>query len=117
MKASVRFALVALGALVLIAGTFVGLRPITADITVVSPQIIEVAAPCGIGYIPGIPGSQDPVPLRGAPGVAVARGAYDQHCDLAVSWQPFVAWGLTTLGLLGLALLFAGRRNRVANLR
>jgi hypothetical protein len=112
VKASVRFALVALGALVLIAGTFVGLRPITADITVVNPRIIEVAAPCGIGYIPGIPGAADPVPLRTEPGVAVPRAAYDQHCDLAISWQPFAAWGLTTVGLLGLALLFASRRTR-----
>lgn len=113
MTASVRFALVGLWALVLIAGAFVGLRPIAADITVVNPRVIELAAPCGIGYIPGIPGRQDPVPLRAAPGVAVPRAAYDQHCDLAISWQPFAAWGLTTVGLLGLALLFAGRRNRV----
>lgn len=109
----VRLALVVVGGLVLAAGVVVGLRPISADITLVNPRIVELAVPCGIGYIPGLPGAQDPVPLRDEPGVAVPRAAYDQHCDMAVSWQPFAAWALTTVGLLGLALLFATRRNRV----
>lgn len=104
---------VAVGAAILIVGAVIGLRPINTAITVVSPEIMDVTVSCGIGYLPGIPIAEDPVPVKSAPGVLLPRAAYADHCDLVTSWQPFVAWGLTGVGLLGLALLFVGRRDRV----
>ena len=104
---------VAFGAAVLIAGALLGLRPISTDVTVVSPELATLTVPCGINYLPGVPGTDDPVPVKADPSVLLPRAAYEQHCDLATSWQPYAAWALTGVGLLGLALLFVGRRNRV----
>jgi hypothetical protein len=113
VKSSVQLVVVALGAVVLVIGAFFGLRPITAEVTQVSPEIRTLQLSCGIGYLPGVPATGDPVELPGEPGTFLPRANYAEHCDLAISYQPYLAWALTVLGLLGLALLYFGRRNRV----
>jgi hypothetical protein len=113
VKSSVQLVAVAVCAVVLIVGAFFGLRPISTDVTVVSPELATLTVPCGIGYLPGVPGTGDPVAVKADSSVLLPRAAYQQHCDLVTGWQPYVAWALTGVSLLGLALLFVGRRNRV----
>jgi len=113
VKSSVQLVVVALGAVVLVAGAFFGLRPISTEVTQVSPEIRTLQLSCGIGYLPGVPSNGDPVQIPSEPGTLLPRATYADRCGMATSYQPYLAWGLTVLGLLGLALLYFGRRNRV----
>jgi hypothetical protein len=67
---------------------------------------------CGIGYLAGVPDPADPVPLKNYPGVSLPHKVYAEHCAQVTSYQPWLAWILTALGLGGMALLFTGRSQR-----
>ncbi len=112
MKSSVRLIVVAVAAVALLAGMFIGLRPLSASLTQISPDVRVLTVPCGIGYLPGVPDPADPVPLKSDPGVFLPHKTYAEHCSLVTGWQPWVAWILTAIGLGGMAVLFAGRRDR-----
>ena len=112
MKSSVRLIIVAVAAVALVAGMFVGLRPLTASLTQISPEVRVLTVPCGIGYLPGVPDPADPVPLKSDPGISLPHKVYAEHCSLVTSYQPWLAWILTAFGLGGMAMLFAGRRDR-----
>ncbi len=113
VKSSFQLAVIATAAVLLVVGMFFGLHPISTVVTQVNPELRDLTVPCGIGYLPGVPGTTDPVRLRDNRDVLLPRAAYAEHCALATSWQPYVAWSLTGVGLLGLAMLFVGRRDRV----
>ena len=112
VKSSVRLIIVAVAAVALMAGMFVGLRPLSASLTQISPEVRVLTVPCGIGYLPGVPDPADPVPLKSDPGVSLPHKVYAEHCSLVTSYQPWLAWILTAIGLGGMAMLFAGRRDR-----
>lgn len=109
----VRIVTVAVAGLLLTAGMVLGIRPISTTLTLVSPEVRELTVPCGIGFLPGVPlaGTGETVQL--ATGQLVARRTYAEYCELAAGWSPYLPWGLTGVGIAGLALLFAGRRDRV----
>jgi hypothetical protein len=112
VKSSVRLIVVAVAAVALMAGMFIGLRPLSASLTQISPDVRVLTVSCGIGYLPGVPDPADPVPLKSDPGVFLPHKTYAEHCALVTSWQPWVAWLLTAIGLGGMAVLFAGRKDR-----
>lgn len=107
VKSSVRLAVIALAGVVLIAGMFFGLQPIKASLTQITPDVRVLTVPCGVGYLPGVPDSSDPVLLKDHPGVALPQQVYADHCSEVSGWHPWVAWILTALGLGGIALIFA----------
>jgi hypothetical protein len=113
VKPFVRIVVVAVAGLILVAGMFLGARPITTTLTVLSPEVREVTAPCGIGFLPGVPdrGAGDAAALP--TGALVPRRTYAEFCDIAAGWSPYLSWGLTAIGIVGLALIVAGRRHRV----
>jgi hypothetical protein len=114
-------AVVGVAVVLLLGGLVCGLRPISAPITLVSPELREVSVTCGIGYLPGVPsgpgteGPGDTVRLASDPSVALPRAAYAEHCAEATGVWPYAAWGLTGLGVVGLSVLFAGRGSRVGS--
>ncbi len=107
-----RIAVTALSIVALAFGLYLGLRPVTAPLTQVSPVVRELTVTCGIGFLPTVPpaGAGDLVTLPSEPGVALPRATYAEHCAGATSWRPYVAWGLTGLGIAGLAVILAARR-------
>lgn len=110
----IQFAVVVLGALVLISAVFLGMTPIRAQVTTVTPPGGQVQASCGFHYLPAVPAlpDMDPVPLPTDRKVLVGRAEYTARCDEATTWQPYAAWGLTVLGLLGFVVLVIARRQR-----
>jgi hypothetical protein len=114
---TVQFAAVLLAALGLTGGVFLGLSQIHAQVTTVGPPTVQVQASCGINYAPGIPAlsNADPVPLPTDPKILVPRGPYTEQCDRVTSWQPYVSWAITGVGLLGFTVLFFARRQRLAD--
>ncbi len=104
---------VAVAGLILVVGMFVGVRPISTTLTVLSPEVRELTAPCGIGFLPGVPGRAAADTAQLPTGELVPRRTYAEFCDIAAGWSPYLSWGLTAIGIVGLALVFAGRRRRV----
>jgi hypothetical protein len=107
-----RVAVIAVSALALLAGVLLGLFPIQASMTQISPELRRLSVSCGNGYLGTTPATYpgDVVELPGEPGVFLPRASYDTHCDEAVGWRRYAAWGLTALGALGLAVTVAGAR-------
>ena len=101
--------MIALAGVAVVAGMFVGVQPLTASLTQITPDVRVLTVPCGIGYLPGVHDSADPVPLKNDPGVALPHKVYADHCAEVTTWHPWVAWILTALGLGGLALIFVQR--------
>ena len=97
-------------------GMLLGLSQIHAQVTTVGPPPAQVQASCGIYFVPGVPAlsDADPVPLPTDRKVLVPRAVYAEQCDRVTSWQPYVSWGVTGLGLLGLVVIFVARRQRLA---
>lgn len=112
----VQFVAVILAAIGLTAGVFVGLSQIYTQVTTVVPPNTQVRASCGIYYAPGVPAlrNTDPVPLPTNSKVLVPRAPYTEKCARATSWQPYVAWAITGLGLLGFTVIWVVRRHRLA---
>lgn len=112
---TVQFAVVVLGALFLIGGVFLGLSPLKAQVATVTPGG-QVEAPCGFHYLPAVPAlaGADPVPLPTDRKVQIDRAEYTARCDEVTSWQPYLAWALTAVGLLGFVVLIIARRQRLA---
>lgn len=110
MKVSRRVVAIAVSALVLVAGVVIGLLPVSASITQVKPQLRLLTAECGNGFLlttpPVLPG--DLVALPSERDVFLPRQAYVDHCADAVGWRRYAAWGLTAVGVLGLAVTLAG---------
>jgi len=99
-------------AVALAAGLVIGLMPIGTTLTEISPRVRLVAVSCGDGYLPANPparpGELVEVPTR--PPLLLTRSSYAQHCGLAVGWRRHLAWLLTVLGALGLAVRVATTR-------
>ncbi|WP_028934225.1 hypothetical protein [Pseudonocardia spinosispora] len=99
-----------MSALVLVAGVVMGLLPVTASITQVKPQLRLLTAECGNGFLlttpPVLPG--DLVALPSERDVFLPRQTYADHCSDAVGVRRYASWGLTALGVLGLAVTLAG---------
>jgi hypothetical protein len=112
----VHFAVVVLGALLLIGGVFFGLSPLKAQVTTLVPPNTQVEAPCGFHYLPAVPAlpDADPVPLPSDRKVQIARAEYTARCAEVTGWQPYVAWALTAVGLLGFVVLVIARRQGIA---
>lgn len=112
MKLS-RVAVISVSALALLAGVFLGLAPVRATLTQISPELRLLHVTCGNGYLRVTPPERPDalVELPGEPGVFVPRATYDEHCAIAAGWRRYPAWGLTALGALGLALTFAAGRS------
>jgi hypothetical protein len=103
-------------AIVLAAGLVIGLLPVSATLTEISPQLRLVTASCGDGYLPASPPVRpgDLVEQPAEPPVLLPRTSYAEHCTLAVGWRRYVSWILTVLGALGLAVCLADtRRSRL----
>lgn len=111
MKLS-RVAVIALSVLALVAGAWLGLMPIKASMTQISPELRILSVSCGNGYLgAGLavhPG--DLVEIPGEHAVYLPKVDYDTHCGEAVGWRRYAAWALTGLGALGLAMTLAGAR-------
>lgn len=110
MKVSRRVITIAVSALVLVAGVVMGLLPVTASITQVKPQLRLLTAECGNGFLlttpPVLPG--DLVALPSERDVFLPKQTYADHCSDAVGVRRYASWGLTALGVLGLAVTLAG---------
>jgi len=99
---------VMLSVVLLVAGLLFGLRPISAQLTQISPVVKQLTVPCGVGFLPGAPAaSGDMIALDAEPGVVLPKRILAEHCDQAAGWWPYAAWALTGLGIAGLAVLFA----------
>lgn len=111
MKLS-RVAVIALSVLALVAGAWLGLMPIKASMTQISPELRILSVSCGNGYLgAGLavhPG--DLVEIPGEHAVYLPKADYDTHCGEAVGWRRYAAWALTGLGALGLAMTLAAAR-------
>lgn len=111
MKLS-RVAVIAVSVLALLAGGWLGLLPIKATMTQISPVLRQMSVSCGNGYLgsslPVHPGGLVEIP--GEHAVYLPKAAYDTHCGEAVGPRRYAAWGLTALGVLGLAMTFAAAR-------
>lgn len=111
MKLS-RVAVIAVSALALVAGVWLGLLPIKASMTMISPDLRLLTVSCGNGYLgAGLsvhPG--DLVEIPGEHAVYLPKASYDAYCRDAVGWRRYGAWGLTGLGVLGLAMTLATAR-------
>jgi hypothetical protein len=111
MKLS-RVAVIALSVLALVAGAWLGLMPIQASMTQISPELRILSVSCGNGYLgAGLavhPG--DLVEIPGEHAVYLPKADYDTHCGEAVGWRRYAAWALTGLGALGLAMTLAAAR-------
>jgi hypothetical protein len=111
MKLS-RVAVIALSVLALVAGAWLGLMPIKASMTQISPELRILSVSCGNGYLgaglPVHPGNLVEIP--GAHPVYLPKADYDTHCGDAVGWRRYAAWALTGLGALGLAMTLAAGR-------
>ncbi|HEY9414578.1 MAG TPA: thioredoxin domain-containing protein [Pseudonocardia sp.] len=112
----VQFTVVILAAIGITGGVFLGLSQIVTQVTTVGPSASHVQASCGLYYMPAIPSlsNADPVPLLTNPKILLPRAEYTEQCDRATSWQPYVAWALTGVGLVGLVVIFVARRQRLA---
>jgi hypothetical protein len=112
MKLS-RVAVIALSVLALLAGAWLGLMPIKASMTQISPDLRILSVSCGNGYLgaglPVHPG--DLVEIPEAHPVYLPKADYDTHCGDAVGWRRYAAWALTGLGALGLAMTLAAGRS------
>jgi hypothetical protein len=111
MKLS-RVAVIALSVLALVAGAWLGLMPVKASMTQISPELRILSVSCGNGYLgaglPVHPG--DLVEIPGEHPVYLPKADYDTHCGDAVGWRRYAAWALTGLGALGLAMTLAAGR-------
>jgi hypothetical protein len=106
MKLSRRVFTIAVSALLLVAGVVIGLLPITATMTQVKPELRLLSVSCGNGFLLTTPSVQrgDLVALPGEEDVFLPRDSYAAHCSDAAGWRRYAAWGLTGIGVLGLAL-------------
>ena len=109
MKLSRGVLIIAVSAVVLVVGVVLGLLPVKASLTQVRPQLRLLTVSCGNGYLQVTPPVQagDLVALPDERGVFLPKQSFTAHCSEAVGWRRLAAWGLTGLGVLGLAVAFA----------
>jgi hypothetical protein len=110
MKLSLGVVTMVVAALVLVAGVVLGLLPVKASITQLQPQLRLLSVGCGNGYLQTTPPvlRGNLVELPDEPRVYLPKDRYAQQCANAVGWRKYGAWGLTALGVLGLAITLAG---------
>jgi hypothetical protein len=98
-----------LATVVLVAGVVLGLLPVKATIVQLEPALRQLTVGCGNGYLTTTPPVQpgNLVELPGEPGVFLPRDNYASQCASAVGWHRYASWGLTALGVLGLAVALA----------
>lgn len=101
-------------AVVLVAGVVLGLLPVKATIVQLEPALRQLTVGCGNGYLTTTPPVQhgNLVELPGEPGVFLPKDNYADQCASAVGWHRYASWGLTALGVLGLAIALAGSSGR-----
>jgi hypothetical protein len=99
----------AVGAIVLVAGVWLGLMPVKASITQIKPELRLLSVSCGNGYLGVVPPIQhgNLVELPDEAGVFLPQETFDQHCSSAVGWRKYASWALTGLGVLALAIAIA----------
>jgi hypothetical protein len=99
----------AVGAIVLVAGVWLGLTPVKASITQIKPELRLLSVSCGNGYLGVVPPVQhgNLVELPDEAGVFLPQATFDEHCSSAVGWRKYASWGLTGLGVLALAIAIA----------
>jgi hypothetical protein len=114
MKRSLGIVTMVVAAVVLVAGVVIGLMPVKASIIQLQPQLRLLSASCGNGYLQTTPPvlQGNLVQLPDEPGVYLAKDSYAQQCAHAVGWRKYVAWALTAIGVLGLAVTLAGANSR-----
>jgi uncharacterized membrane protein YgcG len=112
MRSFRRIAVVTVSAVLLVAGVVLGFMPVKTQLTEIQPELRLLNVSCGNNFLraslPALPGNL--VALPEEPGVYLPRADYDAHCGAAAGWKRYVAWGLTALGALGLALTFSAAR-------
>jgi hypothetical protein len=110
MKLSLGVVTMVAAALVLAAGVVLGLLPVQASITQLQPELRLLSVSCGNGYLQTTPPvlRGNLVELPDERGVYLPKDSYAQQCANAVGWRKYGAWGLTGLGVLGLASTLAG---------
>ncbi|HZZ47813.1 MAG TPA: hypothetical protein VFE65_13085 [Pseudonocardia sp.] len=109
MRSLAKVLTMAVGAIVLVAGVWLGLTPIKASITQIKPELRLLSVSCGNGYLGVVPPVQhgNLVELPDEAGVYLPQATFDQHCSSAVGWRKYASWGLTGLGVLALAIAIA----------
>jgi hypothetical protein len=112
MRSFRRIAVVTISAVLLVAGVALGFMPVRTQLTEIQPELRLLNVSCGNNFLqaslPELPGNL--VALPEEPGVYLPRADFDAHCGAAAGWKRYVAWGLTALGALGLALMFSAAR-------
>jgi hypothetical protein len=112
MRSFRRIAVVTVSAVLLVAGVALGFMPVRTQLTEIQPELRLLNVSCGNNFLqaslPELPGNL--VALPEEPGVYLPRADFDAHCGAAAGWKRYVAWGLTALGALGLALTFSAAR-------
>lgn len=109
-----RIALILVSFVALGVGVWLGLTPIRAQMTAISPDLRRLDVSCGNGYLGESPRVQagDAIEPPGEPGVLVRVSDYRAYCDPAVGQRRLGSWALTALGALGLAITLAGAGQR-----
>lgn len=109
-----RIALILVSFAALGVGVWLGLTPIRAQMTAISPDLRRLDVSCGNGYLGEsprvLPG--DAIEPPGERGVLVRVSDYRAYCDPAVGQRRLGSWALTALGALGLAITLAGAGQR-----
>jgi hypothetical protein len=112
MRSFRRIAVVAVSAVLLVAGVVLGFMPVRTQLTEIQPELRLLNVSCGNNFLraspPELPGNV--VALPEEPGVYLPRADFNAHCGAAAGWKRYVAWGLTAIGALGLALTFSAAR-------
>jgi hypothetical protein len=112
MRSFRRIAVVTVSTVLLVAGVALGFMPVRTQLTEIQPELRLLNVSCGNNFLqaslPELPGNL--VALPEEPGVYLPRADFDAHCGAAAGWKRYVAWGLTALGALGLALTFSAAR-------
>ena len=114
MKRSLGVVTMVVAAVVLVTGIVIGLMPVKASITQLQPELRLLSVSCGNGYLqippPVVQGNL--VQLPDEPGVYLTKDTFSQQCSSAVGWRKYAAWGLTAIGVLGLAIALSSANSR-----